>query len=91
MPAAIYASEILLQLINGKNTELSYLMYECLLELDTPGIYSSAWIAYVTSICIDCGKSAAWLTQSGNNPNSFKKAIEIRLKKNNESPHGTRL
>ena len=55
-------------------------MYKCLLELDTSGIYSSPWIAYVKSICNDCGMSGAWLTQSVNNPNSFKKAIEIRLK-----------
>ena len=69
-----------LQIISGKQSKLSYLMYKCLLELDMNGVYTSPWIKYVKGIINDCRMSSVWLTQNVNNTNWFKKKIESILK-----------
>lgn len=68
------------RILTGKQSKLSYIMYNCLLQLDQSGVYSSPWIAYIKGICNDCGMSGVWLSQNITNPIWFKKAIEMRLK-----------
>lgn len=45
------------RLITGKNSKLSYVMYQCLLHLDRSGLYTSPWIASVKSLLNECGMS----------------------------------
>lgn len=52
------------RLITGKNTELGYLMYRCLWQLDQLGIYSSPSLMYITNIFNDCGMSGVWTPQN---------------------------
>ena len=68
------------RLILGKITKLSYLMYRCLLNLDTLGVYSSPWIVYIKSIFNECGMTGVWLSQNITNPLWLKKAVEVKLK-----------
>ncbi len=68
------------RILSGKNTKLSYIMYKCLLQLHTSGVYSSPWITFIRSICNDCGMSGIWTSQSIVNPKWFKQAVKLRLK-----------
>ena len=47
--------------IMEKNTKLSYVIYTCLLQLHMSGVYSSPWLNFIKSICIECGLSGVWL------------------------------
>ena len=68
------------RLIVGKSTKLCHVMYLCLLRLYQSGIYLSPWLTYIRSICIECGLSGVWLSQTIENPKWFKLAVEQRLK-----------
>ena len=68
------------RLITGKNTKLSYVMYTCLLQLHSSGVYSSPWLDYIRNICNECGLSGVWLSQTVNNPKLFMKIVEQKLK-----------
>ncbi len=68
------------RLISGKNTKLCYVMYQCLLQLDRLGLYTSPWLACIKNICNDCGMSGMWLLQDVPNSRWVKKAVEQRLK-----------
>ena len=55
-------------------------MYKCLLQLHTSGIYLSPWLECIRNICIECGMSGVWMSQTVNNPIWFRKAVEQKLR-----------
>lgn len=69
-----------IRLITGNQTKLSYIMYQCLLNLDQNGVYSSPWLNHIRGILNDCGMSGFWIAQDVGNPEWFKKAVEQRLR-----------
>ncbi len=68
------------RLISGKNIKLCYVMYQCLLQLDRLGLYTSPWLGCMKNISNDCGMSGMWLSQEVLNSRWVKKAVEQRLK-----------
>ena len=68
------------RVIMGKNTKLSYVLYNCLLQLHTSGVYLSPWLECIKNICIECGMPGVWMSQTVNNPKWFKKAVEQKLR-----------
>ena len=68
------------RLIMGKNTKLSYVMYRCLFQLYTDNIYMSPWLECIRNICIECGMSGVWMSQTVNNPKWFGKAVKQKLR-----------
>ncbi len=52
------------QLITGKHSKLSYVMYQCLLHLDRLKLYTSPSITSVKNLLNECGMSEIWLTQN---------------------------
>ena len=55
-------------------------MYQCLLNLNQAGVYTSPWLNYVKAICNDCGLSQVWLSQEVVNPAWFRLTVEQQLK-----------
>ncbi len=58
------------RLISGKHTKLCFIMYQCLLELDRLGLYTSSWLACIKILviiveCQVCGCSKKFLLQDG--------------------------
>ena len=68
------------RLISGKNSKLSYVMYQCLLQLDRLGLFTSPRLACIKNVCNDCGFPGMWLLQEFPNTLWVKKAVEQRLK-----------
>ncbi|KAI3382690.1 hypothetical protein SNEBB_010922 [Seison nebaliae] len=68
------------RIINGKNSKLSAVMYNCLLYLDSSGQYSSPWLKYIRNIFNESGMSDTWSAQMITNETWLKKALEQRLK-----------
>ena len=68
------------RLMLGKESKTCYIMYQCLLQLDRSGIYTSPWIKCIKNICNECGMSGMWLLQEVPNTIWVKKAVEQRLK-----------
>ena len=68
------------RLITGKNAKLCYVVYQCLLQLDRVGLYTSPWLDCIRKICNDCGMSGLWLLQEIPNTKWVKKAVELKLK-----------
>ena len=68
------------RLITGKPGKLAYIMYQCLLYLDTVGLYTSPWLNEVRSVLNNCGMSGVWLCQEVPNLVWLGKAIQQRLK-----------
>ena len=68
------------RLITGKNTKLSYIIYTCLLQLYMSGIFISPWLDCIRGICIECGLSGVWQSQTIGNVRWFLKTVEQRLK-----------
>ncbi len=66
-------------LLVGKNTKLSYVMYRCLLHLYESGVYLSLWLTFIRNVCIECGLSGVWMSQTTENLKWFKLAVEQRL------------
>lgn len=69
-----------IRIIMGKNTKLSYVMYNCLLQLHRSGMYISPWLECIRNICIECGIVGVWITQTVNNPEWFGKAVQQKLR-----------
>ncbi len=68
------------RLVTRRNTKLSYVMYNCLLELHRSSIYTSPWLDCIKNICIECGMAGVWMTQTINNITWFRKAVEQKLR-----------
>ena len=51
-------------IISGKQSKLSYVMYQMLYRLHNYEIYTSSWIMYLKNIFDKCGMSNIWMTQS---------------------------
>lgn len=68
------------RLIESKESKLSRILYNCLLDLSTSGVYVSPWVSQVRKILDDCGLSYIWLNQSFSNANWLKGTVEQRLK-----------
>lgn len=64
----------------GKNTKLSYVMHNCLLQLHRSGMYISPWLECIRNICIECVMVGVWITQTVNNPEWFGKAVQHKLR-----------
>ena len=60
-PLEIYIKSRMLglwsRLVTGKTSKLCYLMYQCLLQLDMLGIYTSPWITCIKNTCNGYGMS----------------------------------
>ena len=67
------------RLTTGKQSKLSYVMYQCMLHLDRLGLFTSPWIASIKQLLNECGMSGFWLTQNVPNTEWFKKAVERKL------------
>ncbi len=61
------------RMVMGKNTKLSHVMYNCLLELHRSGVYTSPWLGYIKNICIECGMAGVWMTLTINTLHGFGK------------------
>ena len=68
------------RLIESKESKLSKIMYNCLLNLFNTGVFVSPWVSQVKQILDDCGLSYIWLTQKFSNTDWLKRTVEQRLK-----------
>ena len=64
----------------GKNTKLSRIIYNILLQLHTSGIYLSPWLDCKRNTCIECSMAGVWMSQTVNNLKWFWKAMEHKLR-----------
>ena len=55
-------------------------MYQCLMHLDTAGLYTSPWLNDVRSVLNNCAMSGVWLCQEVPSPVWLAKAVQQRLK-----------
>ena len=69
-----------LRLINGKQSKLSFIMYQCLLKMHDENRFRSPWIKYVKSLLDNSGMSGIWHDQNGSNPLWVKLAFERNIK-----------
>ena len=69
-----------LRLINGKQSKLSHIMYQCLLKMHDENSFRSPWIKYVKSLLDNSGMSGIWHEQNGSNPLWVKLAFERNVK-----------
>ncbi len=56
------------RLITGKATKLSNVIYQCLVYLDSAGMFTSPWIKHIRCILNNCGMSGIWINQQIDNP-----------------------
>ena len=66
-------------LLNGKETKLSKVMYNCLLNLSQSGTYTAPWIFSIRQTLDQCGLSYIWLDQRCENIKGLKALVEQRL------------
>ena len=67
--------------ISDRNTNLSDVMYHCLLQLDMLRLYyTSTWVDYIRTILNECAMWGICLSHNVYNTTWFKKTVEMRLK-----------
>lgn len=67
-------------LILNMKKKKSYVMYQCLLHLDSSELYSSPYLKEIRSILNNCGLAWAWLSQEVPNPAWLGKAVQQNFK-----------
>ena len=67
------------KILTGKNTKISYKMYELLLYLHNKDIYSCKWILCIQNILQDVGLNYIWITKTVPNINWLCREVKVRL------------
>ena len=54
------------KLITGKESKMSNIMYQCMLQIRADNTFSSPWLTFISTTLNNIGLSRVWLNQGAN-------------------------